>query len=90
MSATSPSEELSALAERLVILRKRTGMRQYEVAKVLRIRAATLSDFEGGRAEPKLFQAVAIADLYSVSLNVLIGRDPMPPISRWTQTDADE
>lgn len=90
MSASRPSDELAALAERLVILRKRTQMRQYEVAAVLKLRAATLSDWESARAEPKLFQAVALADLYDVSIDVLTGRAPMPPAGRRAASDLVE
>lgn len=70
-----------SLGERLVLLRRRMGLHQREVASLLNIRQPTLSDWEIGRTEPRLFQALALANLYVVSLDVLVGLDAMPPVT---------
>lgn len=77
----APQEALDrvALGERLVLLRRRTGLHQHEAASLLGVARLTLGNWEIGSAAPKPLQVQALADFYVVSLDVLLGRAEMPP-----------
>ena len=70
---------LAAFAEILVALRNRSGYPQHKVAEYLGVTPGLLSQWEGGKGEPKFFQVVALSELYNVHLDVLAGRIPLPP-----------
>lgn len=56
----------------LVYLRKREGYTQTELAKRLGISRSTVGMYESGKREPDFEMLEAIADLFNVSMSVLI------------------
>ena len=54
-------------------LRKRAGLSQKDAADALNISQATLSHYEIGRREPDLATVAAMASLYGVSVDYLLG-----------------
>lgn len=63
------------LKESLKAMRIERSITQEQLAKKLNISLKTISHWETGYTEPSLTQLIAIADLYSVSLDELIGRN---------------
>lgn len=53
--------------------RKALGMTQEELAEVLGVKQATVSDLERGKKEPRWPNAVKIARTLSISLDILAG-----------------
>lgn len=69
---------------RLKKLRKANGLTLKELAKDLnykgffeKINDGTLSRYENGRREPKFKVVVKLADYFDVSVDYLIGKEPM-------------
>lgn len=60
------------MCRRLRSLREGAGLTQMQVAEALRISQAAYSRLEKGEVEVSLSKLVALAELYSVSLLVLI------------------
>lgn len=56
-------------------LRIEKGFTQSELAKKLNISLKTVSHWETGYTEPSISQLITIADLFSVTLDELVGRD---------------
>ena len=68
---------MSAFSETLARLRRENGMTQAELASRLGISKSAVSMYERGNREPELDLLQAMADLFGVSVNVLLGRqDP--------------
>lgn len=55
--------------------RKRAGYTQVEVAKLLNVTKAAVSSWESGRYGPNQTSLKALADLYGVSVDTLLGRN---------------
>lgn len=62
------------LNENLVYLRKKHGLSQEAVAEATRIKARTYQNYEYGSRIPPLPTLIALADLYNISLDALVGR----------------
>lgn len=54
--------------------RKRAGYSQREVAEALHVTQGAVSSWEAGRWEPDQQNLSALADLFGVSVDALIGR----------------
>ena len=65
---------MSVFSERLVSLRKSTGVSQAFAAKEIRISPRAYQKYEYEESEPTLSVAARIADFYGVSLDYLAGR----------------
>ena len=63
------------LKDSLKTMRVERGITQENLAKKLNISLKTISHWETGYTEPSITQLIAIADIYSVSLDELVGRD---------------
>lgn len=63
------------IAENLVALRKRRGLSQVAVAHLLDIGERTYQNYEYGTSFPSLLTAIALANLYGVSIDELVGRE---------------
>ena len=63
------------IAENLVALRKKRGLSQVAVAHLLDISERTYQNYEYGERIPPLLTAIALADLYGVSIDELVGRE---------------
>ena len=68
---------MSGFSEKLRALRRQRGMTQADVAEQLGISKSAISMYEQGNREPELELLERIADLFGVSVNVMLGRrDP--------------
>ena len=63
------------LNENLVYLRKKHGLSQVAVAEAIQIKARTYQNYEYGSRVPPLSTLIALADLYNISLDALVGRE---------------
>ena len=64
-------------SERLMILRKQAGLSQEQLADRLGVTRQSVSKWEGGAAVPELGKLVALADLFGVTTDCLLGREPL-------------
>ncbi len=60
--------------KRLTELRKQYGYSQYKMAELLGIKQPSYIRYENGTSEPKQEILVAIADIFDVSVDYLLGR----------------
>ena len=65
---------MAGFKEMLKYLRSRENMSQAELAKKLGIAKSTISMYEVGKREPDFETLEAIADLFNVDMNFLLGR----------------
>lgn len=63
------------VGERIVSLRKELGLSQVELAHEAGLSRQCLYKYENNIADPKLFNAMCIADVLGVSLDYLAGRE---------------
>lgn len=60
------------IAQRIVELRKRRGMSQGQLAKVLSVSASTEGMYEQGRRTPSIDTLITMSQIFGVSLDYLI------------------
>lgn len=60
------------LANQIMMLRKKAGMSQLQLAKKLNIGPSAIGMYEQGRRTPDIEMLIKIADLFEVSLDYLI------------------
>ena len=65
---------INLLEERLKELRKKNHYSQREISEKLGIAQTTYAGYEAGRHEPNIKMLKAIAELYGISVDYLIGR----------------
>ena len=58
---------------RLLELRTEKGLSQREAAKQLQISQGTYNNWENGRTQPGIEQLIALSELFSVSVDYLVG-----------------
>ncbi len=58
---------------RLLELRTEKGLSQRETARLMQISQGTYNNWENGRTQPSIEQLIALASLFSVSVDYLIG-----------------
>lgn len=63
------------LGENLRLLRREKGLSQEQVAQTLFVARQTISKWENGQAEPGVESLKALAKLYGVSLDRLVGAE---------------
>jgi len=63
------------LSNNIKTLRKRKGLTQEDLSKVLDKTKATISDYEKGKSTPPLEVALQLCDIFNVDLNSLVNRD---------------
>ena len=61
--------------ETLRELRSMRGLGQQQLADLLKISVKTVSHWETGYSEPSIAQLIALADIFEVTLDDLVGRD---------------
>lgn len=66
------------LSKRITYLRKKAGMSQYEVSKLINVAASTVGMYEQGRRIPDLNVLIAMSDVFEVSLDYLITGSESP------------
>ena len=62
---------------RLAELRAQEGVSQKKLAEDLHMSAGNLCDWEKGRTEPDIERLIKLADYFDVSLDYLMGREPV-------------
>ena len=75
---------MSALCDQMRKLRDERGWTQQEVADRLKVNKQTISQYERGVREPHIDMLCAIADLYQISVDELVGHgtpSPAHPVS---------
>lgn len=65
-----------SFAENLKTLRLERGIGQVELAKSIRVSRGIISLWENGLREPGMYNLIALADYFGVSVDYLLGRDP--------------
>lgn len=63
-------------------LRKKKGLTQIELAKMVNVQQTTVSKWEVGRAVPDYPVLLKLAELYGVSVDYLLGREAITPEER--------
>lgn len=66
--------EYATMAERLTNLRERNHLSQSDVARRLKVSPALISAYENSERKPSLERLVALADVYHVSTDYILGR----------------
>ena len=77
---------------RLKIMRKATGYRQMQLARLVNVAQSTYSDWETGRKNIHAENIKKLAEIYNVSLDFLLGRDfkVTRPVECWSQSEQQE
>ena len=68
-------------AETIVRLRKEKGLTQSEVAERLSVSPQAVSKWENGDSLPDISLLLPLAELYGVTLDYLMGREPEPVVT---------
>ena len=69
---------MEALAKNLFTLRKKRGLSREAVARKLEISAMTYQRYEKNLRNPDAPLLVQLADFFDVTLDQLVGREPLP------------
>lgn len=69
----------------LKMFRKRAGYSQKEVSDALHVTPSAVSSWEAGRYSPDQQNLSALADLFGVSVDALIGREVIEPRPAWQE-----
>ncbi len=64
--------------ERLKELRTEEGITQKELARLMDTTNSSICDWECGRTEPNIQQLVKLAEIFSVSVDYIVGKEDMP------------
>lgn len=67
------------LGRNLRELREKCGYTQQQIAKVLNIDRSTYSYYETGKTSPDIPSLIVLANVYSVSIEDLLGQEPQAP-----------
>ena len=70
---------MEQLAKNLIALRKAKNLSREKVSRVLDLTAKTYERYEKGERDPTAPTLVKLADLFGVTLDQLVGREPLPP-----------
>ncbi len=62
-------------AENLKTLRLEKGIGQVELAKNIRVSSGIISLWENGLREPGMYNLIALADFFGVSIDYLVGKE---------------
>lgn len=58
-------------------LRKETGISQAELAKKMDLQFYNIGNWEQGRSEPSVSDLIKLADIFNISLDELVNREPL-------------
>ena len=73
---------MEILSERLLELRKSSGLTRQAVAEAVHIVVRTYQRYENSEREPTASVLVALADFYGVSIDYLTGRTDKREVNR--------
>ncbi|MDE6706847.1 MAG: helix-turn-helix domain-containing protein [Oscillospiraceae bacterium] len=72
--------QTETVGQRIKYLRKKNGVTQKELAKILYVSESTVSGWERDRVEPSILFIVKLSTLFHASLNYLIiGNEKLTP-----------
>lgn len=71
---------MSDFAERIKELRKKRGMSQAALGKILALRQDAISTYERGKNYPEVRNLIVLADFFGVSTDYLLGRTDDPEV----------
>lgn len=66
---------MPAFADMISYLRRRDGLSQQQLADMLGVKRSTISMYETGKREPDFETAEALADIFNVNMDTLLGKD---------------
>lgn len=64
------------ISQNIKLFRERRNLSQTQLAKILWIDRTSLSGYEIGKRMPDIIMLCRMADVFGVSLDVLVGREP--------------
>ena len=68
-------KEMQTVGKRLAEIRKSNKIKQIELAEMLNVSQQVISNIERGVTTPDIEQLKKIADIYTISLDQLVGRE---------------
>lgn len=72
------SKFMGKINERIKMLRTSNGLTQKQLADAINVSEVSLQRFEYGSSRPSLDTLIALANLFNVSLDYLVGRSDKP------------
>ena len=69
-------------------LRERSGLQQKELAIEIGVAQPTISEWEHGKKDPTGDRLKKVAEFFGVSVGIVRGYEPIPPLKRYTEGDA--
>lgn len=73
-NSSNPRPECQEIGTRIARLRKRDGLTQIQLAKLLRVGKTTISNYETGYSMPDVQTLLSISVLFDVTTDYLLGR----------------
>ena len=73
------------IGERIAALRRAAGLSQEQLAEKINVSRQTVSKWESGQSTPDLPKLLALAEVYSLSLDELVGNTPPSPAPELTR-----
>ena len=73
---------MANFAERIRELRRKQGMTQLALGKIIGVGQDTISIYESGKHYPEVRNLIILADYFGVSTDYLLGRTDNPEINR--------
>ena len=73
IQAQEGRDTMSSFSDMLGYLRKRDGLSQKELAEKIRVSRSTIGMYEAGGREPNFETLEAIADIFNVNMDTLLG-----------------
>ena len=73
---------MANFSERIKELRRKHGMTQAAVGKIIGVRQDSVSTYERGLNYPEVRNLMVLADYFDVSIDYLLGRTDNPEINR--------
>ena len=62
------------IGNRLIMLRRRSGLSQIELAKKLNVSSKSIKNWEADMSDPSLKSIIALCDVFHISADDLLGR----------------
>lgn len=83
-------KERTQMEIRLIELRRAKGLSQSQLADTLHVCRQSVSDWERGASRPTRENLVLLSELYGVSVDYLLEREPRTPPEEVTQPQTEE
>ena len=80
-------DTVQALATNIRTLRERANLTQEALGTPLSVTGQAVSRWEKAQSAPDVALLPELADIFGVSMDVLFGREPLPPVLPWSDDD---